>query len=158
MRKLHTILVFAQNRRGVLERITMLIRKKMYNLEQITASDTEKKGIKRITISFSHEEGVKLPQIISQIHSVIEVIEVRLVDKNNCLQQEVALIKIKSPDNISEIIALSDLFESKVLHVSKADIVLQITASPDKIDEFLLILEKFEILEIGRSGSVAMEI
>ncbi len=157
MKKMHTILVFAQNKRGVLERISMLIRKKMYNLEQITASDTEIKGIKRLTISFSHEEGAKLPQIISQMKNIVEVIEVKLVDPEMSIQREVALIKIERPKNLPELISLANIFEAKVVNTSGKNLILEVTGSPTKIDDFLNMLSPYKILKYGSSGSVAIE-
>jgi acetolactate synthase-1/3 small subunit len=155
--KKYTILVFAQNRRGVLERIAMLIRKKMYNLEQITASDTQTEDIKRLTISFSYKESAKIPQIISQINKIIEVIEVKLVDNDSAVQREAGLVKIKRPDNLSEIISIVQIFEAKVVHMTKQDLIIETIGSPEKINHFISILEPYHILELGRSGAVAME-
>lgn len=157
MKKSHTILVFAQNQRGVLERITMLIRKKMYNLEQITAGDTQIPGIKRLTISFSHEETSKLPQIISQLKKIIEIIEVKIVDPNNSLEREVALIKLIRPENLSELLSLVQVFGSRVINLNDENLIIEITGNPQKINNFLSLLKSYQILELGRSGGVAME-
>lgn len=155
--KKYTILVFAQNRRGVLERITMLIRKKMYNLEQITASDTEKDDIKRLTISFSYKEAAKIPQIISQINKIIEVVKVKLVDPDFSIQREVALIKIKRPDNLSEIISIAQIFEARVVNAKQQDLIIEAIGNPEKLNDLISILEPYKILELGRGGAVAME-
>jgi acetolactate synthase-1/3 small subunit len=158
MKQLHTILVFAQNKRGVLERIAMLIRKKMYNLEQITASDTDKDGIKRITIAFSHEESDKLPQIISQMNKIVEVIETKLVDPAMTIQREVALIKVKRPDNLSELLSLVQVFKGQVVHTMPDNLVIQVTGTTRTITEFLSVLRQdYTVLEFGSTGSVAME-
>lgn len=158
MRKLHTVLLFAQNKRGVLERITMMIRKKMYNLEQITASDTEKEGIKRITISFSHEEEAKLEQIVSQLKTIVEVIEAKIVDNQVSLLREVAVIKIKrGSQNLSEIMALVDIFKAEVVFTKAEYIILQIVGTPQKIHDFVSSIQPFGILEMGSSGGIAME-
>lgn len=155
--KKYTILVFAQNRRGVLERITMLIRKKMYNLEQITASDTQLEDIKRLTISFSYKEAAKIPQIISQINKIIEVIEVKLVDPDLSVQREAVLIKIQRPNNLSEIISIVQIFEAKVIHTTHHNLIIEAIGSPEKLDDLISILKPYQILELGRSGAVAME-
>jgi acetolactate synthase I/III small subunit len=157
MSKLHTILVFAQNKRGVLERITMLIRRKMYNLETITASDTEQEGIKRITITFSQGDADKIPQIIVQIKKIVEVVSVKWVDDFQTIEREIALIKIKRPQNLSEITSLVDIFRGSVVSVSPESVVLQISGERKKTLSFIQALNQFEILEIGSSGIVAME-
>jgi acetolactate synthase-1/3 small subunit len=157
MRKMHTILVFAQNKRGVLERLTMVIRKKMYNLEQITASDTEKDGIKRLTISFSHEESEKIPQIISQIKNVVEVIDAHLVEPENTILREVGLFKIARPPHLSEILSLAGIFKAEVIYTTEKYLIIELVGSPAKIHDFKNLLKEFKILEMGTSGGVAME-
>jgi acetolactate synthase-1/3 small subunit len=157
MRKMHTILVFAQNRKGVLERITTMIRKKMYNLEQITASDTEKLDIKRITISFSHEEGAKLPQIIAQMKKIVEVVKVKLVEPEQSLQREAGLIKLARNEKLSEILSLAQIFNAQVVHTGQDSVILQLVGAPQKLDDFLSLASNFTVLEYGRSGAVAME-
>ena len=157
MRKMHTILVFAQNKRGVLERLTMVIRKKMYNLEQITASDTEKDGIKRLTISFSHEESEKIPQIISQIKNVVEVIDAHLVEPENTILREVGLFKIVRPAHLSEVLSLAEIFKAEIIHTTEKYLIVELVGSPTKLNDFENLLKEFKILEMGTSGAVAME-
>jgi acetolactate synthase-1/3 small subunit len=153
----HTVLVFAQNNRGVLERIAMMIRKKMYNLEQITASPTETPNISRLTISFSRNESSKLPQIVSQLKKIIEVVDVRIVDPATTVIREVALVKIKRPELVSELSSVIRMFKANVVFTSQDYIIAEMTGSPENIQHFLLFLKTFEILEIGTSGGVAME-
>jgi len=157
MSKLHTILVFAQNKRGVLERITMLIRRKMYNLETITASDTEVEGIKRITITFSQGDADKIPQIVSQINKIVEVVEIKAVDSQHTVQREVLLVKIARPQNLSEVTSLVDIFRGSVVDVSEKSVILQVAGDRHKTLGFLNALKQFQILEVGSSGIVAME-
>lgn len=157
MPKLHTILVFAQNKRGVLERITMLIRRKMYNLETITASDTETEGIKRITVTFTRGDADKIPQIVVQIKKIVEVISVKVVEEVNTIEREIALVKIKRPQNLAEVTSLVEIFRGSVVSVAPDNIVLQISGERKKTLSFINALAQFEILEIGSSGVVAME-
>jgi len=157
MSKLHTILVFAQNKRGVLERITMLIRRKMYNLETITASDTEVEGIKRITITFSQGDADKIPQIVSQINKIVEVVEIKAVDSQHTVQREILLVKIARPQNLSEVTSLVDIFRGSVVDVSEKSVILQVAGDRHKTLGFLNALKQFQILEVGSSGIVAME-
>ncbi len=157
MSKLHTILVFAQNKRGVLERITMLIRRKMYNLETITASDTEQEGIKRITITFTQGDADRIPQIIVQIKKIVEVISVKEVQETQTIEREIALVKIRRPQNLTEVTSLVDIFRGNVVSVTNDSVVLQISGEHRKTLSFINALRQFEILEIGSSGVVVME-
>jgi len=156
-KNIHTLLVFAQNKRGVLERISMLIRKKMYNLEQITASDTETEGVKRLTITFSFLEGNKISQIAAQLKNITEIIEVKFATQTNSLQREVGLIKIKRPSDIAQLTSLIQIFKAEVVLVNKDNLMIQINGDSEIIDNFISILKPYQILELGRSGTVAME-
>jgi len=154
----HTILLFAQNKRGVLERITMIIRRKMYNLEQITASQTQIEGISRVTVTFSHQEGAKIPQIIEQLKKIIEVTDVKDISSLRNIKREIALIKVKRPSHLSEILAIVDLFKAEVVHIDEDSLIIQGVGDTHKISDFYRALQEFEILEYGSSGSVGMEI
>jgi acetolactate synthase I/III small subunit len=157
MKKTTTILVFAQNKRGVLERIAMLIRKKMYNLEQITASDTEREGIKRLTISFTHGGEIKSEQIVNQINKIIEVVEVKDVSEADVIQTEVCLIKIKRPKNISDITRLADVFRVSIVHVDEKSLIIQGVGTSKQNSALAEALKDFGILEMGSSGYTVME-
>lgn len=154
----HTILLFTQNKRGVLERITMLIRRKMYNLEQITASHAHIEGLSRITITFSHQERAKIPQIIEQLKKIIEVTEVKDISSHRNIKREIALIKVKRPSHLSEILSIVDIFKAGVLHINENFLIIESVGDTHKIADFYKALGEFEILEYGSSGSVGMEI
>lgn len=155
--KQHRILVFAQNKRGVLERITMLIRRKMYNLEQITASDTERDGIKRITICFSHQEGAKLKQIALQIEKIVEVIEARIIDNETSFCREVGLIKIQKPKSMPELLKLTEMYSTEIIHVGDQDLIIQVVGTSRRIQDLIKLLKDFGILEWSTSGGISME-
>ena len=158
MSEQHTILLFAQNKRGVLERITMIIRRKMYNLEQITASDTQDEGIKRLTITFSHKEGEKIPQIMAQLNKIVEVIKVQNVSSKNSVKREVVLIKIKRPKELSQVVSICEIFKAEIVEINKDNLIIQGVGESKNILKLRESLSEFGILGFGSSGSVAMEI
>ncbi len=156
-KKYHTILIFAENKRGVVERISMLIRRKRYNLEQITASDTEKKGIKRLTLSFSHKEGVRIPKIIKQIKKIIEVLEVSQVCQKKDITTEVALIKIAKPKDMSLLNKITSSENISIIKSSDDELIIQAVGNPERILDIKKQVEKdFDLKEFGSSGAVAM--
>lgn len=152
----HTIVLFALNRRGVLERITMLIRKKMYNLEQITASDTEREGIKRVTITFSHKEGEKIPQIMKQLQKIVEVLEVVDMTSTSSIKVEVGLFKLAKPDHLGDISKICEIFGAKIVHLDKISVIIQGVGSSSHLQELFSALEPYQIIEYSTSGQVAM--
>jgi acetolactate synthase I/III small subunit len=152
----HTIVLFALNRRGVLERITMLIRRKMYNLEQITASDTQTDSLKRVTITFSHNEGAKIPQIMKQLQKIVEVIEVVDMTGDIAIKTEVGLFKLQKPDSLSDLSKICEIFKADIIHLDSSIVIIQGVGTSNHLKELFLALEPYRILEYSSSGQVAM--
>jgi len=158
MSQSHTILLFAQNKRGVLERLTMMIRKKMYNLEQITASDTQTPGIKRVTVTFSHQEKAKIPHIINQMNKIMEVTQVKdVTESTSSVKVEAGLIKINRPHHIADVTPIISMFEAKIIDVTTDYLIVQVVGSTEHVLSCKAALTEFGIQEFSSTGAVAME-
>jgi acetolactate synthase-1/3 small subunit len=154
----YILLVFAENEPGVLNKISSLIRKKMYNVETITACETEKAGITRITLGVSHKEGENIDQIIKQLAKIVEVVRVVDITNKPQVNRELAMIKVDTVDgNRAEISDLANIFRGNVVDVSKESMIVEIVGSPQKIESAITIFSDFGILEIARTGITAME-
>lgn len=157
MKNSHIILIFAQDERGVIERISMLFRRKMYNIDQISASNTEKKGIKKITVKFNIKENNKISQILKQINKIVEVIKVVHVTNESIIINEVAFIKIKK-DNEDILSKLEVIQELEVLNLSKNEVIVRIIQNPGKLKKIIEKIRKnFIINEITTSGVIVIE-
>lgn len=151
-RKVFQLLV--DNTSGVLSRIAGLFSRRGYNIESITAGVTADPKYTRITIVTSGDEAI-LEQIEKQVDKLVDVRDIKELEPDDSVYRELALIKVKvSADKRQEIIALADTdtFQGKIVDVHKEAMIIELTGNQKKIDNFLELLEGFEILELARTG------
>ncbi|MBN2440150.1 MAG: acetolactate synthase small subunit [Spirochaetales bacterium] len=153
----HTISLLVENHQGVLARIAGLFSGRGYNLESLTVGVTTDPSISRITLVCAGDDAT-MEQIKKQLNRIIDIIKV--VDMTFCssVDRELALIKINvKPNQRGEIFQIADVFRAKVMDVGQTSIILEITGTSDKIDDFVALLSPYSIIEIARSGIVSME-
>jgi acetolactate synthase-1/3 small subunit len=139
----HIISMQVENHQGVLVRIAGLFSGRAYNLESLTVGVTIDPEVSRITLVCSGDDNV-IEQIKKQLNKLIDVI--KITDMTNV-----------QPKQRSEIFQIADVFRAKVMDVGIKSMMLEVTGSHEKIDDILSILQPYSILEIARSGLVAME-
>jgi len=152
------ISVLVENKPGVLFKITNLFRAKNFNIDSISVGVTENPEFSKMTITTSAEEK-QLNQIIKQLDKLIDTVEVKLLDEKKSIYRELVLIKIKvnKPSDIMEITDLANAFKCNVHDVRKSSMIVEITATPDRIDAFEDLIRGYGILEIARTGICALE-
>ncbi len=156
-KKLNTILAFAHNQPGVLYKLLSLIRKKRYNVETITVGHTHVDGISRMTISFSHDEGNKIDQIVRQIDKITEIPKTEDVTYGNVINRELVLLKVKaSPQDRVHVTATTQNFGGKVIYVASGHMIVEITGKQENIDNAIRLFEEFGIIGIARTGATVM--
>ncbi|MGD9129516.1 MAG: acetolactate synthase small subunit [Candidatus Woesebacteria bacterium] len=156
--KNYTLIVFAENKPGVLNKVTMLIRRKMYNVETITAYKTETPGISRITINVNDQESSKVEQIVRQLKKIVEVTEVINVTNQKPVVRELVLIKVKTNNGSrAQVSQLANIFRGNIVDVSQDSMVVEITGNPQKVESAICVFDDYEILEIAGTGITAME-
>lgn len=154
----HTISVLVENRPGVLARVAGLFARRGYNIDSLAVSATEDTSISRMTMATVGNDQ-HLEQVVKQLNKLVEVITVFDHTGDNLIEREIALIKIKTtPKNRSEIMQLASVFKAEVASISSKDetMILELTGDTDKVDALLDTLSKFTILEMVRTGSVAL--
>ena len=149
--------VIVDNKPGVLFRVTNLFRARNFNIESITVGTTEQKDISRMTIAIQSDYRT-LDQLVKQLRKLIDIIDVRVLDTENTVFRELALLKMKASDPTSrmEITHFSTIFRAKILDVSKDSMMVEITGTPDKIDAFKNIVIPYGIIQIARTGISAL--
>jgi acetolactate synthase-1/3 small subunit len=154
--KRRAILIFMLNRSGVLNKISMLIRRKMYNVETITACTTSQPGISRMTLTLREDSDQNMRQVVKQIEKVTEVISARELDIDQSFWREVAIVKFLADDATLEVFKDDHAFD--ILDRQPQDVcVAQIAGTSQMIDSFLKTLGERRILEVARSGFTALE-
>lgn len=154
--KRRAILAFMLDRPGVLNKVSMLIRKKMYNVDTLTVCSSRIEGISRMTITLQEDDESKVIQVIKQLEKFTEVISAKELDTNNSYWREVAIIKLEV--DAAHIKDFQGRFNFEVLDQKSEDIhILQVAGSTRQIDTFLDEIGREYIIEIARTGVTAME-
>lgn len=154
--KQHTISVLVENKFGALARIAGLFSGRGYNIESLSVNHTHDPNLSRMTIVTAGTDEI-LEQIEKQLNKLIDVISVEDVTLLNHIERGLALLKVKaSRDKRSEIIQLVETFRGKVLNIKSDVIYVEISGSPEHIDNFIELMEDFGILEVSRAGRTAI--
>jgi acetolactate synthase I/III small subunit len=154
--KRRAILVFTLNRSGVLNKIAMLIRRKMRNVDTITACATQQPGISRMTITLREDSDDKALQVIKQIEKLTEVISARELDIDQSFWREVAIVKFEADDVHLEQLGKNHTFEI-LARQNNAVFVAQVAGTSHIIDSFMQEIGADKIIEVARSGFTALE-
>ncbi len=153
----HVLSMLVENHQGVLSRIAGLFSGRGYNLESITAGVTTDPQISRITLVCKGDDNV-FDQIKKQLNKLIDVIKVNDLSGVPSLHRELALLKVRAkPNQRGEIFQVADVFRARVLDVGIDSMMLEVTGSSEKIDNFAAVLQPYLIREIARSGLISME-
>ena len=149
--------ILVENRAGVLRRVAGLFSRRGYNIESMTAAETEDQGVTRITAVVSGDEMV-VDQIVKQVSKLIEVIRISVLDTTEAVYRELVLIKVRStPETRSEILEIVNIFRARVVDVDPDSLVVEATGQGSKLEALIKMLEPFSILEMVRTGLAAME-
>ena len=154
--KRRAILAFMQDRPGVLNKVTMLIRRKMYNVETITVCRTRTSGISRMTLTLREDSDGKMQQVVKQLEKMTEVISAKELDIDQSFWREVGIVKFEADDNRLE--RLGQKYKFEILDRQNHELyIVQVTGTSKMIDDFLQDLGDEKIVEVARSGFTALE-
>jgi acetolactate synthase I/III small subunit len=152
--KTHTISLFVMNKPGVLFRITMVFARRAFNIESLVVSAAMDGKYSRITITANGKSAV-LEQIIKQCSKLIDVLHAEEYSSVNTLEQELALIKVKSDASLrSEVLQIVDHFKARTVDFCENSLVIQVTGSTKKLNAMIDMLNKFGLIEIIRTGKI----
>ncbi|MGI6452965.1 MAG: acetolactate synthase small subunit [Syntrophomonadaceae bacterium] len=155
MRK-HTLSVIVENKPGVLTRVAMLFRRRGYNIESLTVGETENPSISRMTIAVTGDETV-IEQVTKQLYKLIDVIKIVDLTEERFVERELVLIKVKASSSIrSEILQIVQIFRARIVDIGKNSMIIEVTGDSGKIDAIEESLRPFGIVELVRTGKVAM--
>ena len=149
--------MLVENHQGVLARISGLFSGRGYNLDSITVGITTDPSVSRITLACIGDDAV-VEQIKKQLNRLIDVIKVNDLTGVTALHRELLLLKVSARGRQrGEIFQVADVFEAQVMDVGHDAMTLELTGTPEKIDDFVALLLPYGIVEIARSGVVSME-
>lgn len=152
----HTIAILVNDQPGVLTRVATLFGQRGFNIDSITVGGSEEPGLSRMIITTGGDEQ-KIDQLMKQLYKLIDVITVTNLSENAFVSRELALIKVSaSPSQLAELNAIVEPFRATIVDVGPNSLIVQVTGDTEKIDALLVLLEAYGIIEVTRTGSMAM--
>jgi acetolactate synthase-1/3 small subunit len=152
----YTLIALVENKPGVLNRVASLFRRRNFNIESLNVGRTESKDISRMTIVLDSQE-VDARKAEVNLYKLVNVIDVQDVTNLPAVTRDLALIKVSaSPEQRAEIANLADIFRAKIVDVAPDSVIVEITGTEDKIESLVELLRPIGILEMVRTGQVAM--
>ena len=157
MARLYTISAFTENSPGVLHRITVLFTRRKINIESLTVSETERKGVSRFTIVVSVHPDL-IATIVKQINRIIEVVDVFAAENNALFFKEIAFYRVAAPtiEKRLEVEEHAHRYGAQVGFAQNKEIVIEKTGTEEEINSLFLLLEPYGISEFLRSGRIAV--
>ena len=147
-----TISVLVENQAGVLNRITGLFSRRAFNIESLAVGVTDDPTISRITIIVDSGNSV-VEQVEKQLNKLIEVIKVRTLEENSLIGRELMILKVNANNKTRQDIMMG----AKVDDISPTSLTLELSDTPDRLDTFQSMMRPFSILEVARTGVIAVQ-
>ncbi|CAN5262386.1 acetolactate synthase small subunit [soil metagenome] len=152
----HTLVVLVENKSGVLARVSGLFARRGYNIFSLAVAPTDDERFSRITIVVDVASS-PLDQIIKQLFKLVHVVEISELDPRRSVERELVLATVDAPTAArSQVIELIRVFEGRILAVGHDVLTVSLEGAPDKIDDFEELLRPFGIVELQRTGRVAL--
>ena len=153
---LHTFAVYVDNKPGVLNRVASLVRRRAFNIESLTVGHTDRPGVSRMTVVMESDERA-VPRIEANLYKLVNVISVENITPKPAVFRDLAMIKVAATEaSRGPIMQLVDVFRARVIDVSPESLIIEITGTEDKIDGLVEMLRPYGVLEMARTGRVAM--
>ena len=152
----HTISVTVENKFGVLARVSGLFSSRGYNIDSLTVGETHDPSVSRMIIVVRGDDRV-LDQVIKQLDKLVDIIEVRDFSSDSYVGRELMMLKVSCEDGTrTEILEIASIFRAKIIDIGHASLIIQITGDEEKITAFIELMTPFGIMEVSRTGKVAM--
>ena len=151
------IAAYVENKYGVLTRVSGLFMRKGFNIDSLTVGETDDPAYSRITITHRGDDYAK-EQLINQLKKLYNVKNVVLLEHDKTVERELMLVKVKnSPENRSEVMAAAQVYRAKIVDYNPKTLCVEVTGEPSKIDAFIEVVKPLGIIEMCRTGVVALE-
>ena len=152
-----TISVLVENQAGVLNRITSLFSRRAFNIDSLAVGVTDDPSVSRITIIVDSGNSV-VEQVEKQLNKLVEVIKDRTLDEASMIGRELMILKVSANTRTrSDIMTICNLCGAKVADLSPNSITIEVSDTPDRVNTFEELMRPFHILEVVRTGMVALQ-
>lgn len=152
----HTISILVENKFGVLARISGLFSGRGYNIESLSVAPTIDPTSSRMTIVTRGDDAI-IEQITKQLNKLIDVIKVIDFTSEDYIEREIVMVKVNAePTNRAEILRMVEIFRGKIVDVSSKTYTIEVTGAEGKVSAFIEMIKPLGIIELARSGKIAM--
>lgn len=152
----HTIAVLVENQFGVLCRVAGLFSARGFNIDSLTVGETQHADVSRMTVVARGDERI-VQQIVRQLDKLIDVISIEILAPQDSIDRELVLIKVKSDlSNRNDLMGVVNNFRGKIVDVQEDSMTLEATGTEAKIDAMLELLRSFGVIEVVRTGKIAI--
>jgi len=152
----HILSLLVENKPGVLARIAGLFSRRGFNIDTLAVGPTEDPDVSRITLTL---DGAVHPidQVTKQLHKLVNVIKIRDLEPDGTIAHEMALFRVSaSIESRSEIMQFAEIFDAKIVDVSRRTLTVEVTGTQEKIDSFERMVRPHGLIEMARTGEVAI--
>ena len=155
-RSLHTFAAIVEDKPGVLNRVASLFRRRGFNIHSLSVGPTHQPGASRMTLVVRTDEESSR-HVEANLYKLVNVLKVEDLTYRSSVEREMALIKVRAnAEQRAEVMQISDAFRARVVDVAKQALIVEITGDENKIESLLELLEPYGIIEVARTGSVAL--
>ncbi len=152
----HILAVTVENRPGVLTRVTTLFRRRGYNIESLAVGTTEIPSVSRMTIEVEGDDQI-IEQVTKQLYKLVDVIKIVDITEERSVDRELVLIKVKADTNVrAEIVQIVEIFRARIVDIGRNTLIIEATGDSGKISAIEDSLKPFGIVELVRTGKIAM--
>jgi acetolactate synthase I/III small subunit len=153
---LNTFVVYVENKPGVLTRVASLFRRRAFNIDSLAVGRTERPQVSRITITVDADVD-QARRIEANLYKLLEVLLVDNITAEPSILRDLAMIKVSvTPESRPHVMDLVNVFRGRIVDVAPDSLIIEITGGEDKIDGLLEVLRPYGVLEMVRTGIVAM--
>ncbi len=153
---MQTLVAYVENKPGVLNRVSSLARRLAINIDSLTVGPTENEEIARMTI-VAHTDEKGAHRLEASLEKLVDVLLAENISNRSVLERDLALIKVLADQkNRPHLMELIKVFRARVVDVAPESLILEVSGTVDKIDGLLEVLRPFGVLEMARTGRIAM--
>jgi len=151
-----TLIALVEDKPGVLDRVASLFRRRAFNIDSLTVGRTEKPGVSRMTVVVD-TRTTDCDKVAGNLRKLVNVLQVDDVSDRPAVQHDLALIKVSTGEGARpEIMRIAETFQARIVDMGTASLMVEITGPEEKVDGLVGVLRPFGIVEMVRTGQVAM--
>lgn len=152
----HVLSALVHNQPGVLAHVSGMLASRGFNIDSLAVGETETADLSRMTFVV-HGDDAELEQVRKQLDKIVSVVQVQDISSEDFVERDLMLLKVKaSPPQRMEISLLVEMFRARVVDVSAADLIIELSGQESKIEAFIDLMRPYGILELARTGRIAL--